>query len=39
MRSSKGTVNGDVNDVGGTIDQRPGSTITGKMHGFGGEAT
>ena len=32
----EGRVNGDVNDVGGTIDQRPGSVITGKIHGMGG---
>ena len=32
----EGRVNGDVNDVGGTIDQRPGSVITGTIHGMGG---
>ncbi len=30
----EGKVNGDVNDVGGTIDQRPGSTVSGKTHVF-----
>ena len=34
----EGRVNGDVNDVGGTIDQRPGSSITGKINGVGGDA-
>ena len=34
----EGRVNGDVNDVGGTIDQRPGSTITGVIHSMGGDA-
>lgn len=33
----EGTVNGDVTDVGGAIDARPGSTISGKQHGFGGD--
>jgi hypothetical protein len=33
----EGTVNGDVTDVGGSIDARPGSTISGKQHGFGGD--
>ena len=33
----EGRVNGDVTDVGGTIDARPGSTISGKLHGFGGD--
>ena len=32
----EGTVNGDVNDYGGSIDQRPGSTISGETHEFGG---
>lgn len=31
----EGTVNGNATDVGGTIEQRPGSTITGKVSGFG----
>ncbi|MEO6913069.1 MAG: polymer-forming cytoskeletal protein [Candidatus Baltobacteraceae bacterium] len=29
----EGTVNGDVTDVGGTVDPRPGSVITGTVHG------
>jgi len=34
----EGKVNGDLNDVGGTIDQRPGSSINGKINGIGGDA-
>ena len=33
----EGRVNGDVNDVAGTIDQRPGSVITGAIHSLGGD--
>ncbi len=33
----EGRVNGDVNDIGGTIDQRPGSNITGAIHQMGGD--
>ncbi|GAC1657647.1 MAG: hypothetical protein NVS9B12_09810 [Vulcanimicrobiaceae bacterium] len=33
----EGRVNGDVNDVGGTIDTRPGSVITGSIHNLGGD--
>lgn len=31
----EGTVNGNATDVGGTIEQRPGSTVTGRVSGFG----
>ena len=31
----EGTVNGNATDIGGSIEQRPGSTITGKVSGFG----
>lgn len=33
----EGTVKGNVSDVGGNIDQRPGSIVTGKVNGFGGD--
>lgn len=33
----EGTVNGNATDVGGSIEQRPGSTITGKVSGFGAD--
>jgi len=33
----EGRVNGDVTDVGGTIDAHPGSSISGKQHRFGGD--
>jgi len=33
----EGTVNGDVDDIGGTIEERPGSLITGGTHVFSGD--
>jgi len=33
----EGTVNGDVNDIGGTITENPGSTITGHVNMLGGD--
>lgn len=35
----EGTVNGDVNVVGGSAIERPGSTITGHVNTIGGEVT
>lgn len=34
----EGTVNGDVTDVGGSIDERPGAVITGTVNGVGGDS-